>query len=136
MMEHKMTEKKNRLPRDRAMKVMLQASFGLAVIMLLGRFAGIIPTAAEMSPAGAIFTCAVLSIFLIGLFGWYLARTDEHDLHANLWSMAWAWIGGALLAVNWTILHIAGVAPRADAGAIFLASAVLAMVVWLWLRFR
>ena len=50
--------------------------------------------------------------------------------------MSWAWIAGALIAVDWAILHAAGFAPVPDAMAILLASAAVAVAGWVWLRFR
>ena len=136
MMEHKMAEPKTGVPRNQAMKAMTLASLGLLAILVLARVTGILPIASDMSPIGAIAFCTAMSLAILGSFGWYLRRTDEHDLHANLWSMVWAWISGALITIDWSILHIAKAAPRPDAMAILLVSTAVAAVIWLWLRFR
>lgn len=136
MMEEKMADQKTGVPRNHAMKVMTLSSLGLVAVLLLARFAGILPIASDMSQTGATVFCAAMTLAVLGGFGWYLRRTDEHDLHANLWSMAWAWIIGALITIDWSILHIAKVAPRPDAMIILLISSAVAAVTWCWLRFR
>jgi hypothetical protein len=136
MMETEMAEKTTGVPRSQAMKMMTLMSFGLLAILLLARIAGILPTAAEMTATGAIAFCTAMTVAILAGFSWYLGRTDEHDLHANLWSMVWAWISGALITINWSILSIAKVAPPADAMIILMTSSAVAAVAWAWLRFR
>jgi hypothetical protein len=136
MMEEKMADQKAGVPRNQAMKVMTLASLGLLAILLLARFAGILPIASDMTPTVAVAFCTVMTLAIFCAFDWYLRRTDEHDLHANLWSMAWAWISGALITIDWSILHIAKVAPPVDAMIILITSSAVAAVAWAWLRFR
>ncbi len=136
MMEQKMTEHRRRLPRNQAMKVMTLVSLALLVVLLAARFVGILPLASDMTSGGAMAFCAAMTSFVAGSFWWYFTRTDEHDLHANLWSLSLAWIGGALVTIDWSILHFAGAAPRPDAMIILLVSAVVAVAGWGWLRFR
>lgn len=131
-----MTEQKRAIPRSNVMKVVFVGSFVLTAVLILARATGILPMPQDMAPAGAIALCAGLTILLAGTSAWYLARTDEHDLHANLWSMTWAWIAGALITIDWAILHAARLAPAPDAMAILLVSAGLMVAVWVWLRFR
>lgn len=135
-MERAMTESRHAIPRSSVVKVAFAGSFVLTAVLVLARMAGVLPMPQDMSPAGAIALCAGLTVLLAVTSVWYLARTDEHDLHANLWSMTWAWIAGALIAIDWAILHAARLAPTPDAMAILLVSAGVMVVVWLWLRFR
>jgi hypothetical protein len=136
MMEQSMAEQKESLPQGRAMKLMLLGSVLFGGTILIGRITGIMPHPSQMSPAAAAALC--LAITLAALFGggWYLKRTDEHDLHANLWSIVWGWVSVSLITINWHILYIAKAAPLPDPMATLLVSTLVALGAWLWLRFR
>lgn len=136
MTEFNMVEPEKSQPANGAMKATLKGAFALMAILVLARMAGILPMPRNMSPAGVIAFCVAMTSAIFAVAGWYLKRTDEHDLHANVRSMAWAWFAGAVMTIDWAILHEAGVAPRPDAMLILVASAVLAAGTWLWLRFR
>jgi hypothetical protein len=73
----------------------------------------------DMSPPRVIAFCVAMTAAIAGFCGWHFTRTDEHDLHANLWSMAWAWTSFALITVNWAVLHVAWLAPAPNAVWIF-----------------
>jgi hypothetical protein len=135
-MEHKMAEQEKTVPRNKVMKTGIILATLFSVALIAARFAGVLPMPQNMSAGGVIALCVSLTAIVAGYVGWYLYNTDEHDLHANLWSMAWAWIASALITVNWSILHVGGLAPVPNALIIFLGSAVAAASVWAWLRFR
>jgi hypothetical protein len=136
MMEHNMAEQKDSLPQGRAMKLMLLGSFLFGATIIIGRVTGIMPALSEMSPASAIGLCAVLTLSVLVGGGWYLKRTDEHDLHANLWSILWGWVSVSLITLNWHMLYVAKAAPIPDAMVTLLISAIVSLLAWLWLRFR
>jgi hypothetical protein len=135
-MERAMAEPDRLIPRNRVMKVMTIGAFVVTGLVLLARFAGVLPMPQDMSPTAIVVFCVVISSAVIGFSFWYLTRTDEHDLHANLWSMTWAWIASAVITVDWAALHIAGLLPPPDAVTILLATAAVAGSAWVWLRFR
>jgi hypothetical protein len=135
-MECKMAEQQKIVPRNKVLKVATLGALGLSAVLLLARLAGILPTAQDMSPAGAITFCVIMTAVTTAFAGWYFIRTDEHDLHANLWSMAWAWLVYMLLTINWFILHVAGVAPSPNALLILCTSTAVAAAIWAWMRFR
>lgn len=126
----------HKVPRNRAMVTTTIASFTLLVLLVGGRVTGLLPPANQMTPAGAIALCAAFTVLVGGGSVWYLVRTDEHDLNANLWSMTWGWIVASLVTLNWAVLHIAGLLVAPEPIAILLASSAVVLAVWLWLRFR
>jgi hypothetical protein len=136
MMERRMTQAEKPMARNKVMKRGLIAATLLSAILITARLAGVLPVAQNMSPPGVIAFCIIITAVVVGYVVWYLTHTDEHDLNANLWSMAWAWVGSALLTVNWGILHVGKLAPAPNALIIFLGSAALAATTWVWLRFR
>jgi hypothetical protein len=136
MMEQKMTEPQKTMSRNKVMKTAWLATAVLSAVLIAARLSGILPMANEMSAAGVIVLCVALTTVTAGFAGWYLRRTDEHDLHANLWSMSCAWIASVLITVNWGVLYIGKLAPMPNALAIILASAAVAIIIWIWLRFR
>jgi hypothetical protein len=136
MMEQNMTEPQKTMPRNKVMKRSIVIATLLGVVLIAARLTGVLPSAQTMSPPGVIAMCATITAVVLAYVGWYLKSTDEHDLNANLWSMAWAWIGSALITVNWGVLYIGKLAPAPNALFIFLGSAILAAVIWIWLRFR
>jgi hypothetical protein len=131
-----MAEQENFMPRNKVMKVTAIGAFVLTAALMAARAAGVLPMPQDMSPPGAIAFCVAMTAAIAGFCGWYFTRTDEHDLHANLWSMTWAWISFALITVDWAVLHVAGLAPVPNAVWILLASAAIAAGIWAWLRFR
>jgi hypothetical protein len=131
-----MSKPQSRLPRNRVMTVTTLGAIAVLILLMLARGAGLLPMPQDLSPAGTIGLCAGMTVLTGGFAAWYLARTDEHGLSANLWSMAWGWIGTVLLTVNWAMLHEAGLVPPPQAVYIILASAVPVLAVWAWLRFR
>jgi hypothetical protein len=136
MMEQNMAEPKKTVPRNKVMRIswVLTAMFG--AILIAARMVGILPMANELSAAGVIALCVVVTAVALGIAGWYISHTDEHDLHANLWSMSWAWIASALITVNWGMLYIGKLAPVPNTLMILLASTAVAAVIWAWMRFR
>lgn len=136
MTDHAKTEASKPLSRNR---VMARSTFAAAVIVgliLVARALGIIPAPQDLSALGAIITCVLGATGVVGFSAWYFANTDEHDLNANLRSMAWSWIAVGVGTSCWVVLHGAGLAPVPDAVAIVLGSSVVALFAWLWLRFR
>jgi hypothetical protein len=136
MTDRAQTDASKPLSRNRVM-----AGSSLAVVVVVGalliaRLAGVIPAPQEMSALGAIVTCVLGAASVVGFSAWYFARTDEHDLHANLWAMAWSWIASGVGTSCWVVLHAAGLAPVPDAVVILLGSSVVALATWVWLRFR
>jgi hypothetical protein len=136
MMEPAMTEPRTRLPRNRVMALTMTAAAGTTALLMLARATGLLPMPQDMSLAGVIAFCVAITAAVVGSSIWYLARTDEHDLHANLWGLSWAWIASAVATVDWAVLHEAGQAPPPDPIMILLGSAAVAGLGWLWLRFR
>jgi hypothetical protein len=136
MTERNMTEQNKNLPQGRAMKLMLLGSALFGGAILIGRITGIMPAPSDMSPMGAMALCAVITIATFAGGGWYLKRTDEHDLHANLWSIMWGWVSVSLITINWHILYVAKAAPMPDGMLALLISTIIAFITWLWLRFR
>ncbi len=131
-----MNNPKPRIPSNRVMTTTTVAALILLAVLVGARATGILPTANELSPAGAIALCAAFTALVGGGSVWYLARTDEHDLNANLWAMAWGWLASSLVTLNWAVLHIAGLVPVPDSIAILMVGTVVVLVIWLWLRFR
>jgi hypothetical protein len=136
MTERNMAEQNKSLPQGRAMKMMLFGSALFGGTILIGRITGIMPALSEMSPTGAMALCAVITIATLAGGGWYLKRTDEHDLHANLWSIMWGWVSVSLITFNWHILYMAKAAPMPDGMVTLLVSTIIALIAWAWLRFR
>lgn len=136
MMEQNMAEPQKTVPRNKVLRTSwaLTAIFG--AILIAARLTGILPMANEMSAPGVITLCVFVTAVTMGIAGWYLSRTDEHDLHANLWSMTWAWIASALITVNWGVLYVGKLAPVPNALTILLASTAIAAIIWVWMRFR
>jgi hypothetical protein len=100
MMERKKAEQEKIIPRNKVMKITAIGVSTLAAVLVLARLGGILPMLQNKSPASAVTFCVVITVFVAGFMGWYFTRTDEHDLHANLWSMAWAWVAFTLITVN------------------------------------
>jgi len=131
-----MTEKQKNMPRNRAVTLVATVAGVLLGILLLAQATGVLPTADAMSPPVAIGFCALASVIVLGLSIWYFARTDEHDLHANLWAMTWGWIATVLLGANWVILHGARLAPPPHMMVALLVDGAVSVIVWLWMRYR
>ena len=131
-----MIEQNKTIAANSIMKRTLIGALLLGAVAVLARVSGVLPMPQDMSPPVVIAFCTTITVALLFLTNWYLKRTDEHDRHANLWSMAWAWVIGALVTVNWAMLHEAGVAGAPNAIWILHASAAVAAGIWAWLRFR
>jgi hypothetical protein len=136
MMECNMAEQSKAIPASSVMKRTMIGSFLLIAATVLARIAGVLPMPQDQPPIIVIIFCTTMTLAMLWMVGWYMRRTDEHDLHANLWSMMWAWVANALITINWVILQAAGIIGAPDAMHILLASAAVAALVWAWLRFR
>ena len=89
-----MFDRKQSIPRRSVMKVTFAGAFVVTLILVPARTLGILPMPQDLTLAGAIALCGALTAVMVATSAWYLVRTDEHDLHANLWSMSWAWLAG------------------------------------------
>jgi hypothetical protein len=95
-----MAEREKIMSRNKVMKRGIIAATLFSAVLIAARLMGVLPSAHEMSPPGVIALCVTVTVVVSAYVRWYLTHTDEHDLNANLWSMAWAWIGSALITVN------------------------------------
>lgn len=130
-MELNMPKTGKKLSTNQLMLATLAA--GVATGAVVG---GVFGKAETLSPVAAIAVVAAFGISLITWQIWFLLRTDEHDRYAHLWSGTWAWLSIAVMAPSWWLLNKAGVLPAPDALQIFLASAVVGVAAWTWMRFR
>jgi hypothetical protein len=118
------------------------------VFILSGGFAVIISVAVTLlnhNPPGqepAFSPLAGGLIVLAGLIGFvaltlfYMKRTDEHDMSANLWGGLYGWLFIMGAGPVWWMLHHSGLAGPVNLWALYFVSALVAAGVWGWLRFR
>lgn len=85
---------------------------------------------------------AGIAIIIGGLIGYvaltvfYMKRTDEHDMNANLWGLSYGYLFFAGAAPAWWMLNHSGLAEPVDFWALYIISALVSASVWSWLRFR
>lgn len=92
---------------------------------------GRIPTFSPLS--GTALSIVLLAIVPVPII-WYLHRTDEHDLRANLWGFTTGAITFMTMLPVWWLLNRSGLLVPPNVWLCYTASAVASGGAWIWLR--
>jgi hypothetical protein len=136
MMELSMPKNGRKSSHNRLMRTGLMLVAGLGIGFALGKIMDMFPEPEAISPLAAILIVAVVGTGVIASQIWFMMRTDEHDRHAHLWSMTFAWLSLAVVIPSWWILARASVTPPVNALFALGFSAIVATTTWAWMRYR
>ncbi len=89
-----------------------------------------------LSPTVAIALATLAPLLVIAGMYYYIKKTDEHDLHAHLWSTSIAWLFLAAIVPSWWLLARVNLVPQIDGMVALFGSAIVGSIVWAWLRYR
>ncbi|HWJ71409.1 MAG TPA: hypothetical protein VNS79_15300 [Sphingobium sp.] len=116
---------------------LLSAAVGIAIVAavtLLNRSLPGEPPA--FSPSAGLFVVLGGLLGFAAVMAFYMRRTDEHDMIANLWGLSIGYLFFAGTAPVWWMLHHSGLVGPVNFWAVYIASALVASGVWGWMRFR
>ena len=87
-------------------------------------------------PIAGIALASITAIASIVILYLYFKRTEEHDLIAQLWALAWGFLSLVIIKSTWQLLHESSVLGPMNEGIAFGISMTIGCVVWVWHKYR
>lgn len=114
--------------------LMLGGAAMAVVIGLTGR--RLMEPSGTFTPVAAILLAAALTLLMVVITWMYFRTADELEWANNLNAYFWGFNAFLLGWPVWLILWKGGIVPEPDMPAIYLGSAGIALVAYLWNKFR